>query len=168
MVVGWRCAASCRGGDGCRFGRNVGTLAIQCTSGRKQEPPVCSDDASGDENQMQNVSAAAPKTIKEIHNEIQAIIRQITASVRITCIQCVRLFLLCMYDCFSQTLLLSTQVTFLPLLSEPCSFDLLVYTNKAAKVPKKWEDSDPRYIMNSQEVKLRSFTTSVSLDSCLC
>jgi hypothetical protein len=49
----------------------------------------------------------------------------------------------------------------LPLLTEPCSFDLLVYTNKKAVVPKKWEDSDPRYIMNSQEVKLRSFTTSV-------
>lgn len=72
------------------------------------------------------------KSIKEVHNEIQAIIRQITASV-----------------------------TFLPLLNEPCSFDLLVYTNKDATVPQKWEDSDPRYIMNSQEVKLRSFTTSV-------
>mmetsp|Transcript_21505 Transcript_21505/g.33145 ORF Transcript_21505/g.33145 Transcript_21505/m.33145 type:complete len:254 (+) Transcript_21505:283-1044(+) len=72
------------------------------------------------------------KSIKQVHNEIQAIIRQITASV-----------------------------TFLPLLNEPCSFDLLVYTNKEASVPKKWEDSDPRYIMNSQEVKLRSFTTSV-------
>jgi len=72
------------------------------------------------------------KSIKEVHNEIQAIIRQITASV-----------------------------TFLPLLNEPCSFDLLVYTNKDAAVPQKWEDSDPRYIMNSQEVKLRSFTTSV-------
>jgi hypothetical protein len=55
----------------------------------------------------------------------------------------------------------SLQVTFLPLLTEPCSFDLLIYTDKKAIVPKKWEDSDPRYIMNSQEVKLRSFTTSV-------
>ena len=72
------------------------------------------------------------KSLKEIHEEIQAIIRQITASV-----------------------------TFLPLLNEPCSFDLLVYTKKDASVPKKWEDSDPCYIMNSQEVKLRSFTTSV-------
>lgn len=71
------------------------------------------------------------KTVKEVHDEIQAIIRQITASV-----------------------------TFLPLLNEPCSFDLLIYTNKTAVVPKKWQDSDPRYIMNSQEVKLRSFTTS--------
>lgn len=72
------------------------------------------------------------KTIKEINGEIQAIVRQITASV-----------------------------TFLPLLNEPCSFDLLVYTKKDAQVPTKWEDSDPCYIMNSQEVKLRSFTTSV-------
>jgi mitotic spindle assembly checkpoint protein MAD2 len=53
------------------------------------------------------------------------------------------------------------QVTFLPLLNEPCSFDLLVYTDSAAVVPQKWEDSDPQYIMNSQEVKLRSFTTTV-------
>lgn len=76
---------------------------------------------------------ATKKTVKEVHDEIQAIIRQITASV-----------------------------TFLPLLNEPCSFDLLIYTNTTAVVPKKWADSDPCYIMNSQEVKLRSFTTSVS------
>jgi mitotic spindle assembly checkpoint protein MAD2 len=76
------------------------------------------------------------KTMKEIHGEIQAIIRQITASV-----------------------------TFLPLLNEPCSFDLLVYTKKDVSVPAKWEDSDPCYIMNSQEVKLRSFTTSVSFET---
>ncbi len=88
---------------------------------------------AGEENQPVNVSVTT-KSVKEVHSEIQAIIRQITASV-----------------------------TFLPLLNEPCSFDLLVYTNKDAIVPTKWEDSDPRYIMNSQEVKLRRFTTSVSL-----
>jgi mitotic spindle assembly checkpoint protein MAD2 len=95
---------------------------------------VTVDDTEADgENQVPNSSnAPKKKTVKEIHSEIQAIIRQITASV-----------------------------TFLPLLSEPCSFDLLVYTKKDATVPKKWEDSDPCYIMNSQEVKLRSFTTSV-------
>mmetsp|Transcript_23156 Transcript_23156/g.54670 ORF Transcript_23156/g.54670 Transcript_23156/m.54670 type:complete len:222 (-) Transcript_23156:228-893(-) len=93
----------------------------------------------GDENRAPtpNVKSSSTgkknsKTLKEIHGEIQAIIRQITASV-----------------------------TFLPLLNEPCSFDLLVYTKKDAAVPSKWEDSDPCYIMNSQEVKLRSFTTSV-------
>ncbi|KAL3944874.1 MAG: hypothetical protein SGBAC_001076 [Bacillariaceae sp.] len=85
------------------------------------------------ENSMPNGAASQQqKTLKEIHGEIQAIVRQITASV-----------------------------TFLPLLNEPCSFDLLVYTKKDAVVPTKWEDSDPCYIMNSQEVKLRSFTTSV-------
>jgi mitotic spindle assembly checkpoint protein MAD2 len=73
------------------------------------------------------------KSIKEIHNEIQAIIRQITASV-----------------------------TFLPLLQEPCTFDLLIYTNKDIDiVPETWSDSDPCYILNSAEVKLRSFTTSI-------
>jgi len=90
---------------------------------------------SGDENSsgLSNTTMnKGGKSIKEIHNEIQAIIRQITASV-----------------------------TFLPLLNEPCSFDLLVYTDMETVVPKKWEDSDPQYIMNSQEVKLRSFTTSV-------
>jgi mitotic spindle assembly checkpoint protein MAD2 len=65
--------------------------------------------------------------------DIQAIIRQITASV-----------------------------TFLPLLDEPCSFDLLIYTDKLAEVPDAWDESDPKYIVGgSQEVKLRSFTTKV-------
>jgi len=93
------------------------------------------DSSLGEENLKPNQSSSnlkSNKSKKEIHGEIQAIIRQITASV-----------------------------TFLPLLNEPCSFDLLVYTKKDVAVPTKWEDSDPCYIMNSQEVKLRSFTTSV-------
>ena len=36
-----------------------------------------------------------------------------------------------------------------------------MYTGLDAVVPKKWEESDPKYIINSQEVKLRSFSTSV-------
>ena len=103
---------------------------VICEEGKRN--PLSS---RGDENIMYNTQTTTKKTqksIKEIHNEIQAIIRQITASV-----------------------------TFLPLLDEPCSFDLLVYTSNDAVVPKKWEDSDPCYIMNSQDVKLRSFTTSV-------
>ncbi|GAM22816.1 hypothetical protein SAMD00019534_059910 [Acytostelium subglobosum LB1] len=72
------------------------------------------------------------KPEKDIMNEIQAIIRQITASV-----------------------------TFLPLLPNACTFDLLVYTSKDLAVPQKWEESDPQYIANSQQVRLRSFTTSI-------
>merc|ERR1712161_129059 len=79
------------------------------------------------------------KSIREIHSEIQAIIRQIRASV-----------------------------TFLPLLDEPCTFDLLVYTDNDVDVPQAWEESDPRYIANSDEVKLRSFTTKVHrVDACV-
>lgn len=72
------------------------------------------------------------KPLKEITQEIQAIIRQITASV-----------------------------TFLPILDEPCSFDLLVYADKEATVPVLWEDSDPCYIENGEKVSLRSFNTKV-------
>lgn len=75
---------------------------------------------------------APEKSEKEITSEIQAIIRQITSSV-----------------------------SFLPLLTEPCTFDLLVYTDVECEVPQAWEESDPRFISNSSEVRLRSFTTSV-------
>ena len=72
------------------------------------------------------------KDVKVIKAEIQAIIRQITGSV-----------------------------SFLPLLQEMCTFDLLVYTDAEAAVPTSWEESDPKYITNSEEVRLRSFTTQV-------
>lgn len=58
-----------------------------------------SSSTTGDENQAQNASVvggAAPKTIKEIHNEIQAIIRQITASVRVY--ECVWSVVIYMYS----------------------------------------------------------------------
>lgn len=82
-------------------------------------------------NNMADIKSTKPE--KEIMHEIQAIMRQITASV-----------------------------TFLPLLSEPCCFDLLVYADQNATVPVTWEDSDPCFISNSEEVRLRSFTTQVS------
>ena len=43
-------------------------------------------------------------------------------------------------------------VTFLPILQEPCTFDLLVYTDKTASVPQTWENSDPKFISDSTEV----------------
>eukprot|EP01105_Mastigella_eilhardi_P007243 TRINITY_DN18746_c0_g1_i1.p1 TRINITY_DN18746_c0_g1~~TRINITY_DN18746_c0_g1_i1.p1 ORF type:complete len:216 (+),score=59.62 TRINITY_DN18746_c0_g1_i1:22-648(+) len=72
------------------------------------------------------------KPLSDIQKEIRAIIRQITASV-----------------------------TFLPLIEEPCTFDLLVYTKVDLAVPKAWQESDPQYIIQSQEVRLRSFTTKI-------
>lgn len=120
-------------------GSGAGGVEVSSMTGNNNDENVSHNIAitrkysSGGDNTKTMMKGArrASKTVKEVHDEIQAIIRQITASV-----------------------------TFLPLLNEPCSFDLLIYTNKTASVPQKWADSDPRYIMNSQEVKLRSFTTS--------
>jgi len=39
-------------------------------------------------------------------------------------------------------------------------FDILVYTDKNTEVPDKWNETGPAMIANSQEVKLRSFSTS--------
>ncbi|CCI48503.1 unnamed protein product [Albugo candida] len=80
----------------------------------------------------QQSSQRKVKARKAIVSEIQAVIRQITASV-----------------------------SFLPLLHEPSTFDLLVYTNKDSNVPALWEESDPRYVKNSAQVRLRSFDTNV-------
>ncbi|EPZ36287.1 mitotic spindle assembly checkpoint protein MAD2A [Rozella allomycis CSF55] len=73
------------------------------------------------------------KKLEEIRKEIQAVIRQITASV-----------------------------TFLPILEGNYSFDLLVYTDKkkTTEIPEEWEDSDSRYVQNADHVRLRSFSTS--------
>ncbi|NWZ09470.1 MD2L1 protein, partial [Agelaius phoeniceus] len=72
------------------------------------------------------------KSQKAIQDEIRSVIRQITATV-----------------------------TFLPLLESACAFDLLIYTDKDLAVPAKWEESGPQFIANSEEVRLRSFTTTI-------
>ncbi|GFO38384.1 mitotic spindle assembly checkpoint protein mad2a [Plakobranchus ocellatus] len=69
---------------------------------------------------------------KEITSGIQAVIRQITASV-----------------------------TFLPLLDKECSFDVLVYTDKGLEVPTSWGETGPHLIYNSEEVRLKSFSTTI-------
>ncbi|XP_028660903.1 mitotic spindle assembly checkpoint protein MAD2A [Erpetoichthys calabaricus] len=77
-------------------------------------------------------STPREKSIKVIQDEIRSVIRQITASV-----------------------------TFLPLLETACAFDLLIYTDKDLEVPEKWEESGPQMVNNSEEVRLRSFTTTI-------
>ncbi|XP_048396045.1 mitotic spindle assembly checkpoint protein MAD2A isoform X2 [Stegostoma tigrinum] len=81
---------------------------------------------------MTDNSQPREKSEKAIQDEIRSVIRQITATV-----------------------------TFLPLLDTACSFDLLVYTDKDLEVPEKWEESGPQFINNSEEVRLRSFTTTI-------
>ena len=85
-----------------------------------------------DENDIHKKINSASKPLKEIQNEIRGIIRQITSSV-----------------------------TFLPLLECPCCFDILVYRDKQCTIPKKWQESQPKYITNSEMVRLRSFNTKI-------
>uniref|UniRef100_A0A2K6NI02 HORMA domain-containing protein n=1 Tax=Rhinopithecus roxellana TaxID=61622 RepID=A0A2K6NI02_RHIRO len=56
---------------------------------------------------------------------------------------------------------ITATVTFLPLLEVSCSFDLLIYTDKDLVVPEKWEELVPQFITISEEVCLRSFTTTI-------
>lgn len=74
------------------------------------------------------------KTDAQVRAEIAAIIKQITASC-----------------------------TFLPVLDEPCAFQILAYTNNDAQAPAEWIDSDARLIAEGQaeQVRLRSFSTHV-------
>ncbi|EOR01111.1 Mitotic spindle checkpoint component mad2 [Wallemia ichthyophaga EXF-994] len=94
---------------------------------------------ASDESSQNSEKQNKPKTEKEIHSEIQAIIRQITASV-----------------------------TFLPMIDEPCAFNILIYTSdteeaKTMQVSDSWVDADPHLIQSdkTEQVRLRSFDTSV-------
>jgi mitotic spindle assembly checkpoint protein MAD2 len=71
------------------------------------------------------------KNEKQIQEEIQAIFRQITASV-----------------------------TFLPVLDGDCTFNVLVYADADSDVPVEWGDSDAKEIKNAEKVQLRSFSTN--------
>jgi len=82
-----------------------------------------------DENMGENMTKNG-KSEKEIRNDIRAIMVQITSCV-----------------------------SFLPLLEEECTFDILVYTNKETETPKLWEESDPQYVADAEHVRLRSFDT---------
>uniref|UniRef100_A0A8C5LMD1 Mitotic spindle assembly checkpoint protein MAD2A n=1 Tax=Leptobrachium leishanense TaxID=445787 RepID=A0A8C5LMD1_9ANUR len=81
---------------------------------------------------LKDDNAVREKSPKVIQEEIRSVIRQITATV-----------------------------TFLPLLETSCAFDLLIYTDKDLDVPEKWEESGPQFVSNSEEVRLRSFTTTI-------
>ncbi|KAL6439406.1 hypothetical protein ACFW04_003920 [Cataglyphis niger] len=82
-----------------------------------------------------NIKADLPeetKDVKIIQKEIREVIRQITGTV-----------------------------SFLPLLDCLCSFDILTYTVPDCDIPNQWDETQPVFIANSQEVQLRSFSTSI-------
>ncbi|KAJ2397972.1 Mitotic spindle checkpoint component mad2 [Coemansia sp. RSA 2559] len=83
-----------------------------------------------EEEESADKPAAPPKSEKALRMEIQAIFRQIAASV-----------------------------SFLPIIEEKCTFNILVYADSDAEVPTTWTDSDPLHIKNAEQVRLRSFST---------
>ncbi|KAJ5940667.1 DNA-binding HORMA [Penicillium verrucosum] len=100
----------------------------------KQSKSKSSQKAGDKENSTSgDAKPAEPieKTEKQIQEEIQAIFRQITASV-----------------------------TFLPVLDGDCTFNVLVYADADSDVPVEWGDSDAKEIKNAEKVQLRSFSTN--------
>mmetsp|Transcript_3294 Transcript_3294/g.6741 ORF Transcript_3294/g.6741 Transcript_3294/m.6741 type:complete len:207 (-) Transcript_3294:162-782(-) len=115
------------------YAGNVQKLVLVITSLETQQVlERWNFDIETEKESVGNPEKEFDKSEKDIMNEIQAVIRQITASV-----------------------------TFLPLLNDACTFDLLVYTDNTVDVPQTWEESDPKYINNQQEVRLRSFSTKI-------
>ncbi|PGH14963.1 hypothetical protein AJ80_05726 [Polytolypa hystricis UAMH7299] len=93
--------------------------------------PTDNENATPGEIPTSTPPPPAEKSEKEIQEEIQAIFRQITASV-----------------------------TFLPVLDGNCTFNVLVYADADSEVPMEWGDSDAKEIENGEKVQLRSFSTS--------
>ena len=82
------------------------------------------------QSEQSSPTSTQEKPLDEIQKEIQAIVRQITASV-----------------------------TFLPMLEGRCTFNVLVYADGDVQAPVEWVDSDPKTIKNAEHVQLRSFST---------
>ena len=83
-----------------------------------------------DEQVGENTVFETTKTDQEINLELRDIMRQIVSTV-----------------------------TFLPSINEKCTFNILVYTDRDVQVPTTWVDSDPHHVKNSEQVRLRTFST---------
>ncbi|KAK4556616.1 Mitotic spindle checkpoint component mad2 [Recurvomyces mirabilis] len=89
------------------------------------------ENTSPETQQSQSASATSDKTDEDVQKDIQALFRQITASV-----------------------------TFLPMLDGNCTFNVLVYADADSEVPLEWGDSDAKEVKNAEKVMLRSFSTN--------
>lgn len=112
-------------------------------------------------NVKAELSEVETKDMKTIQKEIREVIRQITGNVwlRIKVLNRAWIFSLTMY--FLIWNIFAGTVSFLPLLDCLCSFDILTYTVPDCDIPNQWDETQPVFIANSQEVQLRSFSTSI-------
>ncbi|XP_014207081.1 mitotic spindle assembly checkpoint protein MAD2A [Copidosoma floridanum] len=111
---------------------NVNTKEVLEKWDFKVDYETVSSNGNADDNGDGKFIEVGSKDTKTIQKEIREVIRQITGTV-----------------------------SFLPLLDCLCSFDILTYTKPECDIPKDWDETDPVFIANSQEVKLRSFSTSI-------
>lgn len=112
-------------------GENVERWQFDVQIFKSKSKKSASSGAADKENAAQETEPVQEKTETEIQQEIQAIFRQITASV-----------------------------TFLPVLDGNCTFNVLVYADADSEVPVEWGDSDAKEITNGEKVQLRSFSTN--------
>lgn len=89
-------------------------------------------DQNSDPNEFDPINMTSSKELKKIQGEIQAVMRQIAATV-----------------------------SYLPLLECVCSFDLLIHCEKNLDIPSNWNETDSISIKNSQVVRLTSFSTGL-------
>jgi mitotic spindle assembly checkpoint protein MAD2 len=122
-----------------RWQFDVQMLATSTAKTAAAPAPAKDSAKGGDENSAaaaaaEKASAEAQKQKEEaqIQAEIQALFRQITASV-----------------------------TFLPSLDAGAhTFNVLVYADAESEVPVEWGDSDAREVVGGEKVQLRSFSTN--------
>ncbi|TNJ30040.1 Mitotic spindle checkpoint protein MAD2 [Giardia muris] len=85
------------------------------------------------QNENVEAQASSNKPEADVQREIQAILRQINASV-----------------------------SFLPILSDPVTFDILIFADGDVPTPAEWEECAGRdHIQDAVEVKFRNFTTKI-------
>lgn len=89
-------------------------------------------DQNEDPNQVDPSKRTSSKELKKIQGEIGAVMRQIAATV-----------------------------SYLPLLENVCSFDLLIHTLKETEIPENWNETENVNIKNSQVVHLKAFSTGL-------
>jgi mitotic spindle assembly checkpoint protein MAD2 len=97
------------------------------------------------------------KNEQDIKNEIQAIIRQITASVTFLPVleeKCVCVFFLISIDKFKMLYWINSFNS-----KFTGTINILAFTDKDVEVPAEWIDSDPLIIQDPEYVRLRSFST---------
>ena len=127
-------------------------------------------DIEADKEITEQTAAPPEKPQQEITKEIQAIMRQITASVTfLPMIGALRHRRLCHLRIRQPPALRCSPATdssrgwrSLSAADEPCAFEVLLYTDKDAKIDTStWEESEAKFIANSEEMRLRSFSTKV-------